>query len=190
MVDIKNIQQFTVQRPNTWTLFGSVEDFDSLPETHKSQIFFLDKTACKFIYEFSSAAKLVTGDISNPFAKGNFKIVEVFSDFSNTDESRKQLKKWLFNRGISFQTWVFVLPNYNDYPVLTTWKMIVKYSGDIFFNDDITIFDESINWCLFYFHHDKLFFGKDNIYDPADDYKKMEAVNEVKKMYPNFKLLY
>jgi hypothetical protein len=190
MVDIDSIRKFTIDRPDNWTLFGGVEDFDKLPETHKLQILFLDKTASKFIYEFSSSAKLVTGEICEPFAKDNFKTVNSFSIFSDPDESRQDLKKWLFNRGIPFHTWVFVLPNYNDYPILTTWKMVVKYSGDIFFSDDVTIFDATLNWCLFYFHHDKIVFGKDNIYDPTEDYKKMEAINEIKRKYPHFKFPY
>jgi hypothetical protein len=190
MVDLSNIRQFTIDRPDSWTLFGSPEDFDSFPEPHKAQILFLDKPAAKFIYEFSASAKLVTGDIWQPFVKGNFKKVERFSDFSDTAESKQELKKWLFHRGIAFQTWVFVLPNYNDYPILTTWKMVIKYSGSLFFSDDVTIFDTSLNWCLFFFHEDELFFGKDNIYDPTEDYQKMEALNEVKKKYPQFKFPY
>jgi len=190
MVDLNNIKQHSVHRPDCWTMFGSPEDFDKIPDIHKEQILFLDKGATKFIYEYCSSAKLIADDLWQPFSKGNFKTIEEYSNFSDTEESKQELKKWMFNRGIEFQNWVFVLPNYNDYPILTTWKMVIKYSDDLFHSDDITIFDKTLNWCLFYFHHDKMFFGKDNIYDPTDDYKKMEALNEVKKKYPQFKFPY
>ena len=190
MVDVSNIRQLTIPRPDAWTLLGSTDDYDRLPGSHKEQILFLDAAATKFIYEYLSSAKLVGEDISDPFSKGNFKTVEKFNDLADTDESRQRLKKWLFKRGIAFRTWVYVLPNYNRHPILMTWKMVIKYSFDLFFNDDVTIFDDSLNWCLFYFHHNILFFGKDNMYDPADDYKRMEALNEVKKKYPHFKFPY
>ena len=84
MVDLTNIKHFTTDRPENWTLLGSPEDFDRLPEHHKAQILFLDKAADKFIYEFSSSAKLITGDLWEPFAKGNFKTVDKFSNFSDS----------------------------------------------------------------------------------------------------------
>jgi hypothetical protein len=190
MVDLNNIKQFTTDRPNTWTLFGSADDFDNLPKLHREQIHFLDKTAGKYIYGLLSSAKLVADNVSNPFSKGNFKSVVQFSNFAGTPESKQELKKWLFQRGITFQTQVFVLPNYNDYPVVTTWKILIKYANDLFFNDDVTVFDQTLNWCLFYYHHDQLFFGRDNIYDPSEDERKMEVLNERKRKYPQFKFPY
>jgi hypothetical protein len=169
MIDLHNIKNFTIDRPDEGTIFWSAKEFDSLPETHREQILFLDKTASEYIYEFSSAAHLMTGGVWDPFAKGNFKTVEEFSDFSRTEESKQRLKKWLFNRQISFSTWVFVLFNGNDGPMLMTWKMLIKYSDDLFIMDDVMVFDSTLNWCLFFFHEDKIFFGKDNIYDPSED---------------------
>ena len=190
MVDLNSIKQHTIDRPNGWTMFGSPEDFDNIPDVHKEQILFIDKEATKFIYEYCSSAKLIADDLWKPFSNDNFKSIEEYSNFSETVDRKQELKKWLFNRGIEFKKWLFVLPNYNEYPVLTTWKMVVKYSDDLFQSDDITIFDRTLNWCLFYFHPGKLTFGKDNIYDPTNDYKKMEALNEVKKKYPQFKFPY
>ena len=190
MVDLSNIKQFIKPRPDAWTLLGSADDYDKLPESHKEQILFLDKKATNFIYEFLSCTKLAGYDNSDPFSKGNFKTVETYNDFEEIEESSQRLKKWLFNRSIPFRTWVYVLPNYGDHPLLMTWKMVIKYSFDLFFNDDVTVFDDTLNWCLCYFHHDWLTFGKDNIYDPADDYKRMEAINELKKKHPHFKFPY
>jgi len=187
MIDLNNIRNFTVNRPEGWTLFGSAEEFDNLPETHREQILFLDEGAGKYIFEFSSASHLTTGGMWDPFAKGNFKTVEKFTDFSRTPESDQKLKKWLYSRGISFPSWVYVLFNSNEGPILMTWKMLIKYSADIFRMDDVMVFDNTLNWCLFFFHEDQLFFGKDNIYDPAEDNKRMEELNERKKKFPPFK---
>ncbi len=186
MIDLQNIKSHNISRPGVWTLFGSPEDFDNFPQEHKDQILFLDKPAGKYIYGFAASADLVSDDTSDPFHKNNFKTIEEFKELA--DESK--LKKWLYRRRIPFGNWVFVLPAYNDYPIYTTWKMIIKYNSTILFSSDVLIFDNTLNWCLFYFHHDHLFFARDNIYDPTDKYKKMEQLNELKGKYPNFKFPY
>ena len=189
MVDLDNIRNFTVPRPDTSTWFLTAREFDALPETHKDQILFLDKVASDYIYSFTGPSfNLVSGDLWDPFAKGNFKHVEEFTDFTNHPESWQHLKKWLYQRGIPFSTWVFVLPNGIGGPILTTWKMVVRYSRDLFIMDDLMVFDRSLNWCLFFFHEDRLFFGKDPAgYDTTEDDRRMEALNERKKKYPQFK---
>jgi len=186
MVDLDNIRKFTVPCPEGWNLFGNADAFETLPETHKDQILFLDKAAANYIFEFSEAAHLTTGGFWDPFEKGNFKYVEEYGDFSGSGESRQRLNKWLYHRGIAFRTWVFVLSN-NDHPVLTTWKMVIKYSDTIFGIDDVMIFDQTLNWCLIFFHEDRMFFGKDNVYNPAEDEKRMEELNERKRKYPLFR---
>jgi len=187
MVDLTNIKDFTVDKVKSWSLFGTDEEFNALPVTHQDQIFFLDKNASKYIYEFSARANLTTGDVWDPFAKGNFKKVEEFNEFYRNEESQAKLKKWLYNRGIAFKTWVFLLPNFNDYPILTTWKMVVKYSDVLFSSDDIMVFDQTINWCLFFFHENHLYFGTDKIDNLTEGDLMMQILNEKKKKYPNFK---
>ena len=53
--------------------------------------------------------------------------------------------------------------------------------------DDIVIFDESIQWCLSYWHEDELFFGKMNTTDPEIGYKEVEVMNEKEKKHPGYK---
>jgi hypothetical protein len=188
MIDLNNIRNFTVARPEGLTVFGNAKDFDALPETHKEQLLFLNKSASTYLFSFTGpAANLLTGGSWDPFAKGNFKSVEEFSGLSNTAESNQNLKKWLYRRGIAFKTWVFVLFEGYDDPILMTWKMVVKYSDIIIFGEDVMVFDSSLNWCLFYFHENQLFFGKDNRYDPTENDQRMQALNERKKKYPQFK---
>ena len=49
MIDLNNIKNFATPRPVGGSIFGSLADFDALPETHKAQILFLDKKAEKLI---------------------------------------------------------------------------------------------------------------------------------------------
>ena len=188
MIDLFNIHNFTIPHPDGASTFGNAKHFEALPEAHKEQILFLDKTARKYLFSFTNpSANLFTGDNWNPFAKGNFKIVEECHDLLNTGESNQQLRKWLFKRGIPFKTWVFVLFEGFDDPVMMTWKMLIKYSHLILFGEDVMIFDRSLNWSLFYFHENQLFFGKDNMYDPGENDEMMKALNERKKKYPQFR---
>jgi len=130
---------------------------------------------------------MITGEFWDPFAKGNFKTVETYDRFYGIQASKQELKKWLFNRGIAFPTWVFVLMAANEPPMLMTWKMMIKNVEHLFFGDDVMVFDKTANWCLVCYHGKRMFFGRDKIYDPAEDERTMTELNERKKKYPRFK---
>ena len=187
MIDLNNIKNFTTIRPVGGSIFGSEADFDALPETHKAQILFLDKTAEKYLYEFVENARLLSNGGWAPFDKGIFKTVEQYSHVVDLHDNIPLLKKWLYNRGIPFRNWVFVLCDSNPQPLLMTWKMFIKYAFDIFLVGDTMVFDQTINWCLFNYHEGQLFYAKDNIYDPSANELYMEYLNEKKKNYPQFK---
>jgi hypothetical protein len=187
MIDLNNLNSHTVPRPEVPTIIGTAKEFDTLPETHQAQLLFLNEAASKFLYKFLSDAHLITSGFWAPFEKGNFKTVEEFSQLNRTDESKQLVKKWLYQRGIAFGNWVYVLQNGPEPAMLMTWKMVIKYSADLFIHHDVVIFDQTTNWCLVFFHEDKLFFGKDNIYDTTEDDKRMEELNERKKKFPDFK---
>jgi hypothetical protein len=186
MIDLDNIKNFVIPRPDP-NFIGTAKEFDDLPETHKEQILFLNNDAQKYIFEFASSAHLITGGFWDPFAKSNFKTVEVYDRFYGIQASKNELKKWLFNRGIAFPTWVFVLMAADQPPLLMTWKMMLKNVEHIFFGDDVLIFDKTLNWCLVYFHENQMFFGKDKVYDSTEDEQIMKTLNERKRKYPLFR---
>lgn len=181
-MDIGNIKQFTEARPDIYTIFGTPEEFDKMPLEHRDQIHFLNYKASKYIRNLEDVSRIVTGDGSNPFNKDNFKETETFYI---VDDGEKDLKKWLFNRGIQFRSEVFLLAD--QYVIVETWKIIVKYCFDIFFANDIILFDKTLNWCLYYFHHDIIYFGKNNVYNPIHDYNRLKAIDKLRKQFPNYK---
>jgi hypothetical protein len=185
--DLNNIQRFTTGHPGKDTPFGDASDFAAMPGTHQAQMAFLDVSAKKFIHELLVTARIMTGNVYDPFAKGNFKTVDSFTGFSRTGPLADALRKWVYRRGVPFAREVFVVPNYNDYPVLTTWKMVVKYAPELFNHDDIAVFDRSLSWCLFCFHEGEVFFGRDPFYDPAEDEEAIQKLNERKQKYPDFR---
>lgn len=172
MVDIQNIKNHSIERPNRLTSLGLVEDYDNLTEAFKDQIIFLNEEASKFLYKYLESAKFITGNLWEPFKKKNFKYTEEIDE----PDDEKVLKKWLYNREIPFSKWVFLLPNYNENPITLTWKMVIKNAENIFCGDDIIIFDETNQWCLVYWHEEKFFFGKINVFDEENGYKETKEL--------------
>lgn len=183
MIDFKNIKDYAIERPDGWTLLGSPEEFDALTDQHKDQLIFLNKEASDFLYTYFKASKFHTGPIWEPFQKKNFKYV----DRLKLEEMDDSIKKWLYNRGIPFSKWVYVLPNYGKEPITMTWKMVVKHHHKLFFGDDVVIFDESNQWCLSYWHEDEITFGKLNTFKPEIGYHEVYQMNEREKKYPGYK---
>lgn len=183
MIDFSNIKEKKIERPNIWTCLGSPDEFDSLSNEFKDQIKFLDKEASDFLYKYFEASRFHTGPRWEPFEKKNFKYVDKIS----LDDDGQKIKKWLYNRGIEFAKWVYVLPNYGNAPLMMTWKMVIKNCESLFFGDDVVIFDESNQWCLSYWHEDEMFFGKINVITPEVGYKEVEMMNEMEKEYKGYK---
>lgn len=187
MIDLNNIKDFSTTRPEGGSIFGSVADFDALPETHRAQILFLDKKAEKFLYEYVENAQMLSNGGWAPFEKGIFKTVNQYEHAVDLHENNPLLKKWLYSKGIPFSNEVFVLCDSNPQALLMTWKMLIKYAFDIFLIGDTMIFDRTINWAVFNYHEGQLFFAKDNVYDPSGNELYMQYLNEKKIKYPQFK---
>jgi len=183
MIDFTNIKTHAIDRPEGWSSLGAAEDFDTLSDEFKDQIIFLDKSAGEFLYKFFSASGFHTGPFWEPFDKKNFKHIEKV----NVTHNKAALKKWLYQRGLPFSKWVYVLPNFGGHPLAMTWKMVIKLCDNLFFADDIVIFDETIQWCLSYWHEDEMYFGKINTTSPEAGYKEVQAMNEKEKKYPGYK---
>lgn len=184
MIEISNIKEFGIERPNNWTCLGGPEDFDNMSNESRDQIMFLNKEASDYLYEYFHLSNLHTGPLWEPFQKGNFKFTENANIFENKDFD---LKKWLHNRGIPYSNWVFVLPNHSSGVLTMTWKMVIKNCDTLFFGDDIVIFDKTNQWCLSYWHEDEITFGKTSIINSEIGYKEFEELNEKEKKYPGFK---
>ncbi|HSC52528.1 MAG TPA: hypothetical protein VLC98_02850 [Phnomibacter sp.] len=188
MIDLENIRDFAIPDFQGFSAFGNAQHFNALPETHKEQVHFLNSEATKYLWSFTGvSAHLFTSGNWDPFAKGNFKTIEKFSHLCNDEADNQLLKKWLFNRGIPFKQWIFILSEDHDNAVLTTWKIFVKHCTHFLFSGDTVVFDHTLNWTLFYFHENELTFGKDKVYDDTENEAMMKALNERKQQFPQFR---
>lgn len=161
MIDISNLTGKSTPDPDRW-LFFALPQFEDLPPEHQDQLLFLDTASSEMVFETINNLNILCDDDgwgNKPFSGGCYASVEHFEMWRNEDK----LKKWLYHRGVTFKTNVFVLKTFGskDDPVLlTTWKMIVKYADTFFSGENTLFFDEKISWCLHYHHDGKLDFAK------------------------------
>lgn len=182
MINFDNIKTYSTNFPKTWSFLWSPEEASEIPHEHKDQIYFLNNEASKFVRNYINSSKMVTGPLFKPFNKRYFKTVE---EFEVTENCESEIKKWLYSKSIPFRKYVFIDCERSGHTVMLTWKMVIKYWEGLFFANDLIIFDESLNWGLFYFHEDILYFGSDKVYNKEFEYVKTSELNELKQKFFN-----
>lgn len=132
MLTLDFFKENSAQIPHTtnpfWTLLGDATDLEKISAHHREQLLFLNKEAADFVYQYLDDLNILDTKLWQPFVHLKFNTQEKLNHF----EDDKTLKKWLYQREIAFATWVLVLPNFNSFPMLMTWKMLLNYSNDIF----------------------------------------------------------
>ena len=163
MLTLDFFKENSAQIPHTttpcWTLLGDATDLEKIPEHHREQLLFLNKEAADFAYQYLDDLQILDEKLWQPFAHLKFNTQEKLNHF----EDDKTLKKWLYQREIAFANWVLVLPNFNSFPMLITWKMLLNYSNDIFaHSDDLLIMDFTQTWYLLHYHEGETTFVKNS----------------------------
>lgn len=155
-ITLENLEGFSVPietHPLKWMF---EDDNGFLPEEHKDQIIPLNPNAAKFLWDFEGTQRQL----------GNIAKMEQY--YKKTKELKsgrltaQEVKKWLFNLGIPFGQKVF-WSHQPEWGFVLTWKIIVKYSDEIFVGNDVVIWDRSLNWCLIHHHDDAFHFGSDRV---------------------------
>jgi hypothetical protein len=151
---IENIEAYRTKVPDTTTLIGDKADYEALPAHWQEQIVFYNQAGSDFLYDYWEHSNLVTGPLYQPFLNSPFPYQSACSILENG-----QHKKWLYERGIAFGHWVWALSNFSATACCLTWKMVLKLQDALFVGDDVVLFDESLQWCLFYYHEDCFFWS-------------------------------
>ena len=141
------------------------KEYDCLPEQHLNELKPLDKVGAEFLANFLSDCK-VHNEL--PFKNGIFRNLDKVKILENKE---KEITKWLYQRAIPFDKEVFLSWNGNN-GMITKWKFVVKYWNSIFYGgaDDLTVFDKSLEWTLFFFHEDEIHFGTNKNYEPIAEF--------------------
>jgi len=171
-INLENILQFTIpfcDYKGNWIFRDENDELAS--KEHQDQILILNKEASNYLWDFEMGLNI---DCSEKY----------FNQISRFDcgfKNVNQIKKYLYNLGIPFGQHVFISMQ-PDFGFLLTWKMVIKYSHNLFNCYDQSVWDKTLNWRLEY-HHDELFtFGKDYIYDAQSEMiKRQEIINKTLK---------
>jgi hypothetical protein len=165
-LDLENIEQNTIpfmEYNRNW-IFSDENDKLASVE-HQEQIRILDKEASNFLWDFEMSLGLSCSS----------KYFKEITKFDTAFKTEKEIKKHLYNLGIPFSQFVF-LSMQPDCGFQLTWKMIIKYSHNIFNGIDQVISDKTFNWRLVYHHDGEFTYGRGYIYDGQNETLKREAI--------------
>ena len=167
--------------PKSWSFLGSPEEAAQIPLEHKDQIHFLNEEGTKWVRQYLHFSKMIGANKEptwSPFYQDYFKETKCIE---NADDDDEIIKKWLYNLGIPFKNYVLVDEDRSGHSVLLSWKMVIKYWHGLFFPVDTVVFDLSLNWCVYFWHEDWIFYGKNNTFDKEAEYQKTLWINELRK---------
>ncbi|KUJ52469.1 hypothetical protein [Chryseobacterium sp. JAH] len=111
-----------------------------------------------------------------------------YSELSFKENENKKVKKWLYHKDIRFNQKVF-WSHQPDTAFILTWKMVIKFSENLFFSSDEIIWDKTLNWVLICDHNDIIYFAQNRIFN-ADKHSEEKiqiknAIDEINKKNAN-----
>lgn len=158
-IDFNSINQHIISLAPFQLLDGFMDDF--LKE-HFEQLQPLDNDASKFLWNYLIHNNVHT-DV--PFKKGLFQTIDKAKVLH---DNQKEIKKWLYQRGIPFDKIVYLSWRPTE-AMVVPWKILIKYFDTfLFYLSDLTIFDESLNWALLFYHEDEVYFGTNEKFKPSN----------------------
>lgn len=159
MITFENIKSNNTAFPNTWSFLWSPEEAAKIPEEHKAQIHFLNDEAKAFLVTFIQDNNILSPNLSQPLNPQAFDKIE---DYDIDEMSAHEIRKWLQSKPIAADSYVYIDAERSGQAVALTWKMVQTYFEGLFFSEDLLIFDQSLDWALFYHHDDYVSFGQKN----------------------------
>ncbi|WP_272150707.1 hypothetical protein [Tenacibaculum aiptasiae] len=143
------------------------EKYGLLSEQHLAELKPLDKEGSEFIADYLSNCKIHRQIPFNSDLFRNLDKVKIL------DGNEKEITKWLYQRAIPFNKEVYLSWDRQN-AMITKWKFVVKYWDSIFYGgaDDLTVFDQSLEWALLFFHKNEIYFGTNKEYELKAKYDK------------------
>lgn len=147
------------------------EKYDKLPDQHLVQLKPLDNEAAKFLWDYIARTNLHN---DTPFKKDFFRTIDKARIL---DGNEKEIKKWLYQRGIPFDKPVFLSWQPTD-AMIVPWKLLIKYFDSFYYgtSDDLTVIDQSLNWALLFYHEDEIYFGTNSDFKPSETFSDIDFI--------------
>jgi len=171
-ITLENIHTFSIpleKHPLKETFMGSE---NKISDEFEDQIIALTSEASKYLWNFKNTQRYLNSisGIEKYFNENSKPLI-------GQNDSQK-VKKWLYDRGIPFDQKVFGITQL-EMGLILSWKMLIKFSGEIFFGNDEIIWDKTLNWVLAFHHDDVFYFGRNRNFNAE---KHSEEIITVKKI--------
>ncbi len=143
------------------------EKYDLLPENHVVELKPLDRIGSEFLADYLTDCRVHS---QLPFQNDLYRNID---RIGIREGNEKVITKWLYQRAIPFDKRVFLCwDGING--MITKWKFVVKYWDSLFYggSDDLTVFDEGLEWALLFFHEGEIYFGTNKEYIPNKEHNK------------------
>lgn len=171
-IDFDSIFDYIISMDNFQLSWRFADDkYGKLPDQHLEQLKPLDKVASEFLWNFISNTDLHR-DI--PFKKDFFRTVDKAKVLDN---NKREIKKWLYQRGLPFEKLVFVSWD-KENSMIVPWKLLIKYFDSFYYpsSDDLTVIDKSLNWAFLFYHEDEIYFGTSKDFKPSETFADTDFI--------------
>jgi hypothetical protein len=147
------------------------EQYEVLPEIHLAQLKPLNKKASQFIWNFIANSGMHQ---DTPFKKDFFQTIDKAKIL---DTNQKEIKNWLYQRGLPFEKEVFLSWQPDD-AMIVPWKLLIKYFDAFYYSasDDLSVIDQSLNWALLFYHEDEIYFGTNETFRPSETFEHIDFI--------------
>ncbi len=171
-IDFDNIFQHVIPMDDFRLKWRFTEEkYDKLPDQHLDQLKPLDKEAAKFLWDYIAKTNLHN---DTPFKKNFFRTIDKAKIL---DGNEKQIKKWLYQRGLPFDKPVFLSWQPTD-AMIVPWKLLIKYFDSFYYgsSDDLTVIDQNFNWALLFYHEAEIYFGTNRDFKPSETFADIDFI--------------
>ncbi len=147
------------------------ENYHKMPKHHLEQLKPLDNKASKFLSDYIAETNL-HNDI--PFKKDFFRTIDKARILEGNE---KEIKKWLYQRGLPFDKPVFLSWQPTD-AMIVPWKLLIKYYDCFFYgsSDDLTVINQGLNWALLFYHEGEIYFGTNKDFKTSETFADIDFI--------------
>ena len=171
-VDFDNIFQHVILLEDFRLKWRFTEEkYDKLPDQHLDQLKPLDNEAANFLWNYIVKTKLHD---DTPFNENFYQTIEKAKII---DGNEKEIKKWLYQKGLPFDKPVFISWQPTD-AMIVPWKLLIKYFNSFYYrsSDDLTVIDQSLSWTLLFYHEDEIYFGTNKDFKPSKTFEDIDFI--------------
>lgn len=141
-----------------------------IPDHHLDQLKPLDNDAAVFVWDYITKVQLHS---DTPFKKDFFRTID---KAKIVGDNEKDIKKWLYHRGLPFEKPVFLSWQPTD-AMIVPWKLVIKYFDRFYCGgEDLTLFDQSLIWALLFYHEDEVYFGTKKDFTPSETFTDIDFI--------------